>query len=204
VYRCIRRAEQNQHFKGRIEEPCRNSMIATHILEGKVFEMIRETMLDPGKLRGCIEGFGGLDDRSIARKLARVAGKLGALEQERRNVINRYAAEEVSGEQYIAARPTRSTHSGEAENRRAQHLRSKIGRKPATFCAANARWRVQTRRHATALIGHVERVIYNRYQVALVGFIPYSRHRAKASCGFDRGRDHSRSSSIQPQSPDGT
>jgi hypothetical protein len=43
-------------------------MIATHILEGKVFEMIRETMLDPGKLRGCIEGSGGLDDRSIARK----------------------------------------------------------------------------------------------------------------------------------------
>jgi hypothetical protein len=33
-------------------------MIGTHILEGKVFEMIRETMLDPGKLRGCIEGSG--------------------------------------------------------------------------------------------------------------------------------------------------
>ena len=31
----------------------RNSEISTHILERHVFEMIRETMLDPGKLRGC-------------------------------------------------------------------------------------------------------------------------------------------------------
>ncbi len=89
-YRCIRRAEQNQHVKNRIEQPCRNSTIATHILEGKVFEMIRETMLDPGKLRGCIEGAGGLDDKSIARELARVAGKLGKLEGERRKIINGY------------------------------------------------------------------------------------------------------------------
>jgi hypothetical protein len=92
-------------------------MIATHILEGKVFEIIRETMLDPGKLRGCMEGAGGLDDRSIARKLARVAGKLGALEEERRNAINRYAAEELSGDEYIAVNPrsgTGAAHSGES------------------------------------------------------------------------------------------
>jgi hypothetical protein len=44
-------------------------MIATHILEGKVFEMIRETMLDPVKLRLCIDSGGGLDDRSTAREL---------------------------------------------------------------------------------------------------------------------------------------
>jgi hypothetical protein len=35
--------------------------------------MIRETMLDPVKLRGCIGSGGGLDDRSTARELARVA-----------------------------------------------------------------------------------------------------------------------------------
>ena len=33
---------------------CRNSEIGAHILEGKVFEMIRETIIDPGKLRGCL------------------------------------------------------------------------------------------------------------------------------------------------------
>ena len=49
---------------------CRNSEISTHILERHVFEMIRETMLDPGKLRGCIETGAGMDDQSTARELA--------------------------------------------------------------------------------------------------------------------------------------
>jgi hypothetical protein len=43
------------------------------------------------------------------------------------------------------------------------------------FCAAaKARWQACTDDDATRqfIVGHVERVIYNRYQVALVGFIP--------------------------------
>ena len=69
VYRCNRRARQYAHD---LTQRCRNSEIGTHILEGKVFEMIRETMLDPGKLRGCLDG-GGTDDRSTARDFARIA-----------------------------------------------------------------------------------------------------------------------------------
>src|SRR5205807_232284 len=80
-----------------------SSDIGTHILEGKVFDLIQETMLDPGKLRGCIEGAAGLDDRSIARELARVAGEFGALEDERRRIIGRYATEQMTGEEYITA-----------------------------------------------------------------------------------------------------
>ena len=58
VYRCNRQAQENMHDRTQIER-CRNSEIATHILEGKVFEMIRETMLDPARLRGCIESGAG-------------------------------------------------------------------------------------------------------------------------------------------------
>jgi hypothetical protein len=54
VYRCNRRAQENMHDRTRIER-CRNSEIGTHILEDKVFELIREIMLDPGKLRGCTD-----------------------------------------------------------------------------------------------------------------------------------------------------
>jgi hypothetical protein len=60
-------------------------------------------MLDAGKLRRCIEGAGGLDDRSIARKLAHVAEKIGALEHECRTIIKQYGAEQLSGQDYIAA-----------------------------------------------------------------------------------------------------
>jgi hypothetical protein len=102
VYRCNRRPQENMHDRTRIER-CRNSEIATHILEDKVFELIREIMLDPTKLRGCIDTGGRLDDQSIARELARIAGAIRALDEERRRLIGRYAAEQMAGEAYIAA-----------------------------------------------------------------------------------------------------
>jgi hypothetical protein len=68
AYRCNRRARENNHDRTQIER-CGNSVIATHLLENKIFEMIRETMLDPAKLRGCVENGAGLDDRSTAREL---------------------------------------------------------------------------------------------------------------------------------------
>jgi hypothetical protein len=83
AYRCNRRARENNHDRAQIER-CRNSAISTHILEATIFEMIRETMLDPGKLRGCVESGAGLGDRTTARELASVARKIGALDQERR------------------------------------------------------------------------------------------------------------------------
>jgi Recombinase/Recombinase zinc beta ribbon domain len=119
-YRCIRKAAQNQHYRARIEKPCQNSMIATHLLEGKVFELIQETMLDPGELRKCIEGAGGLDDRAMARQLARVADAFGKLEQERRTIIHQYAAEELSGPDYIAANPALDRQQERLTHKKAQ------------------------------------------------------------------------------------
>jgi hypothetical protein len=102
AYRCNRRARENNHDRTQIER-CQNSAISTHILEGHVFEMIRETMLDPGKLRGYVETGAGLDDQSTARELTRVAQKIGALDHERRALISRYAADQMTGDEYIAA-----------------------------------------------------------------------------------------------------
>jgi predicted dithiol-disulfide oxidoreductase (DUF899 family) len=44
-------------------------------LTDQPLEMILEIMLHPAKLRGCIEGVAGRDDRSAARELAMVARK---------------------------------------------------------------------------------------------------------------------------------
>jgi site-specific DNA recombinase len=95
-------AQENMHDRARIER-CTNSRIGTHILEDKVFEMIREIMIDPARLRGCIDGGGGLDDRKITRRFARVAENIGAAEDERRRLIDRYAAGKIGSEDYIAA-----------------------------------------------------------------------------------------------------
>jgi site-specific DNA recombinase len=182
VYRCNRRAQENMHDRTRIER-CRNSEIGTHILEGKVFELIREIMLDPAKLRGCIDTGGHLDDQSIARKLARVAGEVRALDQERRRLIDRYAAEQMAGEVYIAAnraldrdleRLTREKAELVASLQSPQH-EDFVDASIRQFCAS-ARARVQACADFDAkrqfLVEHVERVIYNRYRVTLVGSIP--------------------------------
>jgi hypothetical protein len=71
-YRSNRQASENVHDRRRIKR-CGNSRISTHILEGKVWEMIEETLLDPAQLRPCIKNEPRRDDQSIARELARIA-----------------------------------------------------------------------------------------------------------------------------------
>jgi hypothetical protein len=182
VYRCNRRAQENMHDRTRIER-CRNSEIGTHILEGKVFELIRETMLDPAKLRGCIDTGGRSDDRHIARELARVAGKIRALDEERRRLINRYAAEEMAGEEYITANRALDRNLERLTREKAERVAALqsplnedfVDASIRTFCAS-ARARFEACADSDAkrqfLLDHVERVIYNRYQVTVAGSVP--------------------------------
>jgi hypothetical protein len=46
AYKCCWRFRQLDHAPGRIER-CDNPKIATHILEGIVLDLIRDTMLEP-------------------------------------------------------------------------------------------------------------------------------------------------------------
>ena len=144
---------------------------AAHILEGKVFEMIRESMLDPGKLHSCIDTGGRLDDQSVARGPARVAGEIRTVDEERRRIIGRYAAEQIAGDEYIAADHALDRDLERLTRKKAElvaALRSPLhedfvdasGRQ---FCAS-ARECFQACADFDAnrqfLLGHVERVIY--------------------------------------------
>jgi DNA invertase Pin-like site-specific DNA recombinase len=102
VYRCNRAAQENMHDRTRIDR-CRNSQIGTHILESKAFEMIREIMIDPAHLRRCVTGGARSDHRNLGRRLVRIAEKISSLEDERRSIIDAYAAEHITGDEYIAA-----------------------------------------------------------------------------------------------------
>jgi site-specific DNA recombinase len=182
VYRCNRRAQENMHDRTRIER-CRNSEIGTHILEGKVFELIREIMLDPAKLRSCIATGGPLDEQSIARELARVIEEISELNEERRQLIGRYASEQMAGDEYISAnraldgdleRLTREKVGLVAALRSPQH-EDFIDASVRQFCA-NTRARFQACTDFEAerqfLVGHIERIVYNRYKVTVVGSVP--------------------------------
>jgi Recombinase zinc beta ribbon domain len=100
-YRCNRRASENMRGRSRITR-CRNSSISTHILEEKVFEMLREIMLDPGKLRQSMD-VDALHDRRTGRKLSRLVEEITGLEDERKLLIDRYALDQITEVEYIAA-----------------------------------------------------------------------------------------------------
>jgi hypothetical protein len=158
-------------------------MISTHILEDHVFEMIRETMLDPGKLRGCVQSAAGMDDRSTARELTSVARKIGALDHARRELIDRYAADQITNDEYIAGnraldeklRRLVRTKAKLAAASRSAHHEDFVDASVRQFCAT-AKARLQACGDFDAnrqfLVDHVERVTYNRYDIIIAGSIP--------------------------------
>jgi hypothetical protein len=181
IYRCNRQAKENMHDRTQIER-CTNSRVGTHILEGKVFEMIRETMLDHAKLRSCIEGAAGLDDQSTARELAKVARKIGALDEERRQLIGRYAADQIAGDEYIAANRRLDERLERLVREKAKlaaavrspHQEDFVDASIRQFCAnANARLQAccDSDDQRRFVVDHIERVIYNRYTVTIVGSV---------------------------------
>jgi hypothetical protein len=194
AYRCNRRARENNHDRTQIER-CRNSEISTHILERHVFEMIRETMLDPGRLRGCVDIGAGLDDRDTARELTKVAQKIGALDHERRELIDRYAADQMTGDEYIAANRALDERLERLVRAKAKlvtalrptHHEDFVDASIRQFCAT-ARARLQAcsdfgaNRHF--LVDHVERVIYDRYNVAIVGSVPVRTESGESKLPF--------------------
>ena len=124
-----------------------------------------------------------MDDRTTARELARIARKIGAHDQERRQMIDRYAVDQMTGEEYIAAnraldekleRLVREKAKLTAALQSPQH-EDFVDASIRQFCAtANARLQACADFDAKRqfLVDHVERVIYNRYNVTIVGSVP--------------------------------
>jgi site-specific DNA recombinase len=183
AYRCNRRAQEGMHDRMQIKR-CGNSRVGTQILEDTVFTMIQEVMLDPGKLRGCVGEVAELDERgNAAAALARIAQELKTLDENRQRMIERYVTEQMAGADYI-------NESRALDEELYRLTREKVGivkgmRVPQhddfvdasirQFCAnAKARFEActdfDTKRRF--LVDHIERVIYDRSTVRIVGSVP--------------------------------
>jgi hypothetical protein len=157
-----------------------------------------------------------LDDRSIARELARVAGAISTLDEKRRRLIERYAEEEMAGEAYIAAnraldrdleRLTREKAELAAALQSPQH-EDFVDASVRQFCAS-ARARFQACADFDAkrqfLPGHVDRVIYHRYKITIAGSVPVqsasgdSRLQFRIEGEIDRKVVRSRARAIGPE-----
>jgi site-specific DNA recombinase len=103
AYKCNWRAKEGMHSPALIER-CRNPEIQTHMLEAKVFELIREVMLDPLKLRECMNFFreAARPDRShIQGQLTRIHHRATTIEAEKKRLIDLYAADELPEAAYV-------------------------------------------------------------------------------------------------------
>ena len=93
------------HSKNSAVERCHNKEIKAEALEGRVFAMIRDVMLDPAKLRECMDFF--KDDAQVAgrrvkRRLKAIELRLGTLDDEKRRILDIYASGDLSREAYVA------------------------------------------------------------------------------------------------------
>jgi len=154
---------------------------STHILEGHVFERSgrRCSILENSRLRRGRRW----NRRQGTARAPRVARKIGALDHDRRELISRHAADELTGDEYIAANRAldeRLERLVRAKDKlvtalRTTHQEDFVDASVRQFCAtANARLQAcsgfDTNRQF--LVDHIERVIFERYNVAIVGAVP--------------------------------
>jgi hypothetical protein len=179
LYRCNRHLNDNGHDSSRTTR-CRNSTVATHILDNKVVDLIQEVMFDPQKLGLCIESSDRVVDPTSARELARIAREIKHLDDERRRVIERYATERMVAEDYV----NRNLALDKALNRlkrekaevagalRDAGAEDFLGASIRHFCAtARARFEECADFEAKRqfLRGHIERIFFDHGKVMIVG-----------------------------------
>jgi hypothetical protein len=86
------------HARDMIER-CHNSEIATHLLEGKVIDMIRDVAVDLAKLHARIKA-GQPDHGNIQGQLRRLEHRIQAIAGEKTGLIDRYASGLLSEDAY--------------------------------------------------------------------------------------------------------
>jgi site-specific DNA recombinase len=182
AYKCNRRAKEAMHSPALIQR-CRNPEIQTHMLEAKVFEMIREVMLDPLKLRECMDFFrdDSRPDRSnIQGQLTRIQNRATTIEAEKKRLIDLYAADELSEGAYVDGNVALDQELHRLTARRAAllpvlHDADAVGASVRDFCErVTARLEnchdFESKRQFLA--DYVTRVVYTRYKVTLRGSVP--------------------------------
>jgi len=193
AYKCNWRAKECMHSPALIQR-CRNPEIQTHLLEAKVFEMIREVMLDPLKLRECMAFFQDTarpDRSSIQGQLTRIQNRATTIEAEKRRLIDLYAADELPEGAYVDGNVALDQELQRLTVKRAAllpllHDADAVSASVRDFCE-RARARLENCHDFESkrqfLADYVARVVYTRYKVTVRGSVPIM---PKAGVGQDQ------------------
>jgi site-specific DNA recombinase len=179
-YRCSKRVDDHRHHvanRGR----CRNTGIATTMLDHTVVDLIRGTLLDPDKLAPCIEGAGS--DTTTAAQLRHITKAIDALNDKRRRIYDAYAKEELSAAEYIEAsraidedivKLRRKKEAVQAASRQAGQANT-ITASIHHYCAtARARFEAcdDFDDKRAFLRDYVERIVFDRGRITILGSLP--------------------------------
>jgi hypothetical protein len=190
AYKCNWSFQARLHTDASGIKRCRNPQIKAELLEAKLLSMVKEVMLDPEKLRECIPYF--RDDRQatelrLQTELKAVEGRLAALQEQKRRVIDIYASGDLSRDGYIeknreldAMMETLRAKGKElADNAALLQADEAIATGVEQFCEG-ARVRFQKCKDFTTtrqfLLDYIEKVTHAKDKVCVHGSVPI-KHR---------------------------
>jgi hypothetical protein len=170
--------------------------VATYILEAKVFELIREVMLDPRQLRRCFKSTvmtEGADLQKTRRQLTGIATRIDEIGNERRRMIELYASDQIARDAYINANIALDTELDDLKRRKSEIAEvlphsglEEVDEAVRTFCERTGT-RLQRCSDVDAkrqfLVDHIEKIIYHRDSVTLIGSVPIELKQARLIAG---------------------
>jgi site-specific DNA recombinase len=104
AYKCNWRFRQQLHSKSSGVQRCTSRQIKGTLLEGRVLAMVKEVMLDPAKLRECMDFFredARAAELRLEKQVKAVNGRLEALHEQKRRIIDLYASGDLSRDGYV-------------------------------------------------------------------------------------------------------
>jgi site-specific DNA recombinase len=184
AYKCNARTAEGYHARANVER-CRNKEVATHLLEDAVFDIVQKQMFDPSKLRACMDALKSdeqKDHAKIGDALMRLARDIQAAAERKKKLIDLYASGNMTEELYVNANIALDKELYALKQKKEEFTRGlpplhkeSIDVSVRQFCeTARARFEHCTtfddKRHFLA--DFVERVIYDRYRVTVIGAVP--------------------------------
>lgn len=185
AYKCSWRTAANMHSPKNVER-CHNPEIIAQRLENKVMAMIKETMCDVLKLKGCMEFFKSdyrLDQKRVEWKFMRLEKKEKRLDKEKKQLIDQFASEKITQQEYVEKNVILDQQLLKAKNKRSEllrkipllHKKEIVDFSMRQFCdgvKAGIEKCYDDNEKRKFVLAHVERVIYKKYKVTIIGSVP--------------------------------
>jgi hypothetical protein len=185
AYKCNWRHLGRMHSKRSAVTQCYNAEIKAPLLEARVLAMVREVLVDPAKLRACMDVFcqDAAEAQGIKAGIEAINTELEALRDQKRRLIDLYATGDIARDLYVEKSRALDALSEPLESQRREltvrealmHQYGGIDAGIAQYCeAVRARLATCTDMNSMRrfLLDYMDKVVYVKHTVSLHGFLP--------------------------------